>query len=299
MLIDWFTVGAQALNFLVLVWLMKRFLYQPVLKAIDAREQHIAQTLATATEQQASAQQEREAFQQRNADFDQQRASQLAKVQADMAAERSHLLADTRQAAEALRTQQHRALASELQHLHQHIAQRTQQEAFALANQTLSELADTTLQAQMVAVFARRLTELDEPARQALTQALGHAANPTTSATALATAPATTVQVRSAFALTPAEQDHIRAALGQALDPALGGGSGGAATAGATLVFSTAPEVMGGLELTTNGWKLAWHLADHVAALRQRVQALATQVVATDADAEQPTASVTATAVAP
>ncbi len=38
MLIDWFTVGAQALNFVVLVWLLKRFLYRPVLDAIDARE---------------------------------------------------------------------------------------------------------------------------------------------------------------------------------------------------------------------------------------------------------------------
>ena len=38
MLIDWFTVGAQVLNFLILVWLMKRFLYKPVLDAIDARE---------------------------------------------------------------------------------------------------------------------------------------------------------------------------------------------------------------------------------------------------------------------
>ncbi len=32
MLIDWFTVGAQVLNFLILVWLMKRFLYQPILR---------------------------------------------------------------------------------------------------------------------------------------------------------------------------------------------------------------------------------------------------------------------------
>ena len=39
MLIDWFTVGAQTLNFLILVWLMKRFLYKPVLDAIDAREE--------------------------------------------------------------------------------------------------------------------------------------------------------------------------------------------------------------------------------------------------------------------
>jgi len=38
MLIDWFTVGAQTLNFLILVWLMKHFLYQPVLNAIDGRE---------------------------------------------------------------------------------------------------------------------------------------------------------------------------------------------------------------------------------------------------------------------
>ncbi len=48
MLIDWFTVGAQLLNFLILVWLMKRFLYKPVLDAIDAREKLIATELADA-----------------------------------------------------------------------------------------------------------------------------------------------------------------------------------------------------------------------------------------------------------
>ena len=49
MLIDWFTVGAQALNFVILVWLMKRFLYVPVLDAIDAREKRIATQLGDAT----------------------------------------------------------------------------------------------------------------------------------------------------------------------------------------------------------------------------------------------------------
>jgi large-conductance mechanosensitive channel len=37
-LIDWFTVVAQVINFLILVWLLKHFLYQPILDAIDARE---------------------------------------------------------------------------------------------------------------------------------------------------------------------------------------------------------------------------------------------------------------------
>jgi F-type H+-transporting ATPase subunit b len=48
MLIDWFTVGAQVVNFLILVWLMKRFLYKPILHAIDAREKRIAKELADA-----------------------------------------------------------------------------------------------------------------------------------------------------------------------------------------------------------------------------------------------------------
>jgi hypothetical protein len=42
MLIDWFTVGAQIVNFLILVWLLKHFLYKPILNAIDAREKRIA-----------------------------------------------------------------------------------------------------------------------------------------------------------------------------------------------------------------------------------------------------------------
>ena len=60
MLIDWFTVVAQALNFLILVWLLKRFLYKPILNALDAREKRIATELADADARKAEARQERE-----------------------------------------------------------------------------------------------------------------------------------------------------------------------------------------------------------------------------------------------
>ena len=55
MLIDWFTVGAQIVNFLILVWLLKRFLYKPILDAIDAREKRIAAELADADTKKAEA----------------------------------------------------------------------------------------------------------------------------------------------------------------------------------------------------------------------------------------------------
>ena len=44
--INWFTVVAQVINFLILVWLLKRFLYKPILHAIDEREKGIAPSTA-------------------------------------------------------------------------------------------------------------------------------------------------------------------------------------------------------------------------------------------------------------
>ena len=70
MLIDWFTVIAQVINFLVLVVLLKRFLYKPILDAIDQREKRIASALAEADAQKVEAKKEREKFQEKNALFD-------------------------------------------------------------------------------------------------------------------------------------------------------------------------------------------------------------------------------------
>ena len=88
MLIDWFTVGAQALNFVILVWLMKHFLYKPILQAIDAREKRIAKEIADADEKKAEAQKEHEEFQHKNEEFDKQRAALLDKATDEAKAER-------------------------------------------------------------------------------------------------------------------------------------------------------------------------------------------------------------------
>ncbi len=74
MLINWFTVGAQAINFLILVWLLKRFLYKPILHAIDEREKGIAAQLADVEAKKAEAQKDRDDFQHKNEAFDQERA---------------------------------------------------------------------------------------------------------------------------------------------------------------------------------------------------------------------------------
>ena len=73
MQINWFTVIAQLFNFILLVWLMKRFLYAPILAAIDEREKKIKAQLNDAKAQKSEAKKEQEEFNAKNADFDQQK----------------------------------------------------------------------------------------------------------------------------------------------------------------------------------------------------------------------------------
>jgi F-type H+-transporting ATPase subunit b len=248
MLIDWFTVGAQVFNFLVLVWLLKRFLYKPILHAIDEREKRIAAELADAAAQKAEAQKERKEFQHKNEEFDRQRSDLLSKAQDEVKSERSRLLDEARQAADALRVKRQDALQREQQGLNDEITRRTREEVFAIAGKTLTDLAGTSLEARMSDVFVRRLRELDGEAKERFAKALETADDP--------------ALVRSAFDL----QAEQRAAIQQALNETF--------SADIQIRFETAPNVISGIELTVNGRKVAWSIADHLASLGKSVDAL-------------------------
>jgi len=245
MLIDWFTVGAQALNFLILVWLMKRYLYKPIRHAIDEREKRIAAELANADAKKAEAKKEHDEFQHKNAEFDQQRAALLSKATGEAEAERQRLLDEARKAAVALNSKRQEALRSEEHALHQAIRQRTQQEVFAIARKALTDLATTSLEERLGEVFTRRLREMDGKAKEGLGAALKTASDPAV--------------VRSTFDL-PAEQ---RAAIQNALNETF--------SAEIRVRFETAPDLISGIELLTNGQKVAWSIADYLASLEKGV----------------------------
>jgi len=248
MLIDWFTVGAQALNFLILVWLMKRFLYKPVLHAIDAREKRIATELADADAKRAEAQKDRDEFQHKSEEFDKERSALLAKATDQARAERQRLLDEARHAADAVSAQRQETLASDARNLNQAICRRTGQEVFAIARKVLTDLASVSLEERMGDVFTRRLSEMNGKAKECLGGALKTASGPTI--------------VRSTFDL-PAGQ---RAAIQNAINVAF--------SAEIHLRFETAPDGVCGIELTANGQKLAWSIADYLASLEKGVDEL-------------------------
>jgi len=243
MLIDWFTIVAQAINFLILVWLMKRFLYKPILHAIDDREKRIAAELADVDAKKTDAQKESDEFKRKNKEFDQQRDALLGEATDEAQAERQRLLDEARTAAAALSSKRQQALKNEEHNVHQAISRRTLQEVFAIARKTLTDLAGTSLEERMVDVFVRRMRELDGEERRLLASALKASPGP--------------VIVRTTFDLPPEQCASTEAAIKETL---------GTET---QVQFETAPDLVSGIELTVNGQKVAWSIADYLASLEK------------------------------
>lgn len=248
MLIDWFTVGAQTLNFLILIWLLKRFLYRPILNAIDAREKAVAAELADADAKKSEAQKEHHSFQHKNQEFDAQRAALFTKATEDAGAERKKLFDEARKAAEDFSTKRMESLRNDARTLSSAIGHRTQEEVFAIARKALTELATTSLEERISEVFTRRVRELHGKAKECLAVALHSASGP--------------AKVRSAYELPPQQRAAIQKALNETF------------SAEVRIQFETSPDLIGGIELTANGQKIAWSIADYLTSMEKNVAEL-------------------------
>jgi F-type H+-transporting ATPase subunit b len=258
MLIDWFTVGAQALNFLILVWLMKRFLYKPILDAIAAREKLVATELANAAKALADARKTEDTFKQRNTAFDGERDAMLKKATDEAQAERLRLLDDARKAAAALNSKLQDAGRSDEDRLRQAIRRRTREEVFAIARKALADLATASLEERLCDVFTRRLRTMDEKAKASLGAALKRATGP--------------ALVRSAFDLPPEQCAVIQKAVNETF------------SADIPLHFETAPNLVSGIELTANGQKVSWSIGNYLDSLEADLDALLKQQAAPTTD---------------
>jgi F-type H+-transporting ATPase subunit b len=238
MLIDWFTVVAQVLNFLILVWLLKHFLYQPILDAIDAREKRIATEMADAAKKQKEANQERDDFNKKNADFDQQR-NELLRVATEAAnAERQRLLDEARVAADTVIEKRQLAMYREQQNLHDELARLTRSEVFSIARKTLHDLADTALEAKITHVFIARLKNMSGDAKSAFLDCIKNTNDG--------------LRVRSAFELP----DEQRAEIQQAVNEFF--------SADVPLAFESVENNIGGIELSGEGQTLAWSIDSYL-----------------------------------
>jgi F-type H+-transporting ATPase subunit b len=251
MLIDWFTIIAQVVNFLILVWLMKHFLYKPILNAIDTREKKIASEIADANKKKAEAQKESDEFKKKNMEFDKQRAELLAKAKDSAKAEGDRLVLEARKTAADLSLKLKETLRSDEKNLFKSISQRTQSEVFSIARKALLDLSGANLEERMVDVFIREMRELKGTDKDHLISALKTQPGP--------------LIVRTTFNLPLAQQTNIEAAIKEYF------------ANGNKIQFEVTPDLVSGIELIAGGQKLEWSIANYLTSLEKDVSELLTK----------------------
>ena len=260
--IDWFTVVAQVINFMILVWLLKRFLYRPILNAIDTREQGIADQLADAEAKKSEALRERDDFLSKNEKFDKERAELRKQAADETSAERQRILEEARRDADTLRVKLEESLKTEHLHLSEEIVRRAQKEIIATTRKVLADLASESLDERISEVFVLRLRELTVDQKEQLAGALKRSND--------------SVRVRSAFPLSPVQQSAVEKAIRDSLNSDI------------QVHFEIVPELVSGIELVTNGQKVAWSITDYMSTLERNLGQLLPIGATVNARRDQP-----------
>ncbi|MHC1698061.1 MAG: hypothetical protein AB9919_08435 [Geobacteraceae bacterium] len=268
--IDWFTIIAQIINFLILVALLQRFLYGPIVRAMDRREVEISSRLNVATEKTAEAEQERVRYEGLASELAGNRDALLAKTRDEVAAFRQSLLENARQEVDKNLSQWQESFQRERESFLLALRRHVSQEVCAVAHQAVTEMADASLEERMAICLERRIRELDESARTNLAAHFLLAGQE--------------IVVRSAFEMNSEARKTIFGTLHDLTvvaaemegysgsgnhDPRLPVEANAAGSGGVR--FEVDPALVCGIEIVSGGRSLAWNLEEYLDEMEQRL----------------------------
>ncbi len=240
MQLDWWTLGLETINVLVLLWLLSRFLFRPVAKIMAERQAAAGAELEQARAEREAAKAEHEAAKATSDEIAAQRAGMIAKATEEAEAQRAALLSTAKAEAEAARE----ATRAELEKLRKAEAQAMEDDARALAADIATRLLDRLPDAARIDGFVDGLAEAVAELPETTRAGIG-ASGP--------------VQLRAARALTPDETKRIKARLSEALGRKV------------TIAAETDPSLIAGLELDAPEAVVRNHFRADLETIRQEL----------------------------
>jgi F-type H+-transporting ATPase subunit b len=168
--IDWLTVTAQIVNFLVLVWLLQRFLYKPITSAMRRRETRIEERLAEARKTREEAEDEVKHLKRQQADLEADRAAILEAARDEAGQLRARLEAQIRDEMEERRKIWSDHLAEGRDAIVASLQRQAGHQIFEITRRVLADYADSDLADRVVSTFVQRLDTLDDATRGKMTE---------------------------------------------------------------------------------------------------------------------------------
>jgi F-type H+-transporting ATPase subunit b len=243
---DWTTFILEIINFLILIWILKRFLYQPVLDVIDRRRAGIEKTLADAQHVEAEANRVRQQNEQQLADWEEEKKSARAQLMAELAAIRESKMVAL-EASISEETGRRRVLDERRRREFERMAEEkgiTQGAEFSA--KLFSRLASPELEAKLFRLLLEDLHQLRSEEKNAVMEA--------------ATEVGLKINVQSVFPLDKNKQDALSSALSEVAGRML------------AVEYSINPELISGYQVDIGPWVLHANLRDELKFFRGALQ---------------------------
>lgn len=246
MSVNWMTVVAQICNFLILIWLLKRFLYGPILRAMDTRQRHLAELQEAAHRKSAEAEETIETYTTLLSDLEKEKHRILS--DANVAAEREHqtYLEHARGEVERIKHDWIRSMHREQSTFLQQGRILIGRGACQLARTILRDLAETDLERAIVAVFMEKLRTLSPEQQRQLRVAAEPDGAP--------------IRIHSSFAFDVSQQEQLAAVLlplAEATGP---------------IDFVVSDSLIAGIELDVGDQHYGWSIEEYLHELEQSLQ---------------------------
>ncbi len=242
MQIDYFTIIAQIINFLILVFLLRHFLYRPVIAAMDEREQKMVSKLKDVEQKRKDAEQEAESFRRMKQELQDKRQEMLAKVTEEVRVLKADLTEKARSEVEASIADWYASIERQKEAILADLRLRTGEEVYAISRRALKDLANENLEAQIIHTFIRRLHEMRETEKEEIKEFYKTPGQP--------------IIVRSTFEIP----DEVRQVILETMRNLAG--------KEVKIKFETSPELISGVEMSTPDTRIGWSIASYLDTLR-------------------------------
>ena len=236
--LSWSTFVLEIINFLVLVWILKRFLYKPVLEVIARRRAGIEQRLGDAEALHADAERLQKQYEGRLADWDQEREQARDMLARELDAETARKLAELQTALEQERERARVADARRQTDALRKIEESALRQGARFATRLLEQASGPETEARLIELLITELSQLPDERIAALRNNYGKAPE--------------IIVVVSAFPLSDNQRHRLKQALAKVTTP------------GISIQFEQNGELLAGVQITIGAWVLATNIRDEL-----------------------------------
>ena len=236
--LSWSTFVLEVINFLVLVWILKRFLYKPILDVIRRRRAGIEKTLADAEALHADAEKSREQYEGRLADWNQERRQAREALIRELEAERKVKMTELQSSLEQERETARAAEARRQADAMRKIEETALMQGARFATSLLEQASGPDTEARLVEMVTAELTQLPAERIAALRNSYGKTLE--------------AIVVVSAFELPDDQRQRLKQALATVTSPNI------------PLRFEQNSELVAGVRIIIGPWVLGVNLQDEL-----------------------------------